>query len=272
MFKKIAFVGAGSMAEALIAGMIKAKMLAPDQITVTNKSNQAKLQALSQKHQVKTTPYTEEAIVNADAVIFAMKPKDIILALIEVKPYLQPSQLIISILAGTPIALFTEQLQQDNPVIRTMPNTSATIGYGATAMSAGEFVTSDQLEQTKQLFETVGKVSIVEEKQMHVVTAVSGSGPAYFYYIVEAMEKAATKNGLEADVAKSLIYQTILGAAEMLQQTDLDPSELRKNITSPNGTTQSGIEALMDHQVEEGIESAISAAMKRSNELGELKN
>ncbi|CQR45782.1 Pyrroline-5-carboxylate reductase [Paraliobacillus sp. PM-2] len=271
MLNKIAFIGAGSMAEALIAGMIKAKMLTPDQITVTNKSNQARLKELLMKYKVRTTSSTEKAVVGADAVIFAIKPKDITHALTEIKPFLQPSQLLISILAGTPIALFTEKLQQDNPVIRAMPNTSATIGYGATAMTAGKFVTADQLEQTKQLFETVGNVSIVNEEQMHVVTAVSGSGPAYFYYIVEAMETAAIKNGLESDVAKDLIYQTILGAAEMLQQTDLEPYELRKNITSPNGTTQSGIEALMDHEVDKGIEATILAALKRSKELGESK-
>ncbi|MFB1051689.1 pyrroline-5-carboxylate reductase [Paraliobacillus sp. JSM ZJ581] len=269
MLNEITFIGSGSMAEALIAGIIKAEMIAPAQIMVTNKSNQTRLQALAKRYHVKTTPSTEQAIANADAIIFAMKPKDIKSALAEIKPFLQPSQLVISILAGIPISLFTKQLQQDNPVIRTMPNTSATIGYGATAMTSGEFVTTDQLEQTKQLFETVGKVSIVSEDQMHVVTAVSGSGPAYFYYIVEAMEKAAIKNGLEKHIAKELIYQTILGAAEMLQKTGEEPSELRKNITSPNGTTQSGIEALIDHKVEESIEAAICEAMKRSKELGE---
>lgn len=268
MFHNITFIGAGSMAEALIAGIIKAKIVAPTQITVTNRSDQRRLQALSQHYHVQTTLSTADAIAEADAIIFAMKPKDIKSALVEIKPLLKDTQLLISVLAGTPIALFIEQLQQDMPVIRTMPNTSATIGYGATAMSAGDFVTVEQLQKTKQLFQTVGEVSIVSEEQMHVVTAVSGSGPAYFYYFVEAMEKAAINNGLEQTTAKELIYQTILGAAKMLQQTGEDPEELRAKITSPNGTTQRGVETLASNHVAEAIEAAIIAAAKRSEELG----
>ncbi|WP_079710045.1 pyrroline-5-carboxylate reductase [Paraliobacillus ryukyuensis] len=268
MFKKIVFLGAGAMAEALIAGIVKANIVKPEQIVVTNKSNQARLQALASNYQVQTTQSIEQAVTDADAVVFAMKPKDIQTALAEVRPHLTESQVLISVLAGTPITVFHDTLTMNVPIIRTMPNTSSTIGYGATAITVGEHVTEQQLEQTKKLFETVGTVTVVEEDDMHVVTALSGSGPAYFYYMVEAMQEVAAKKGLEATKAKELIYQTILGVAEMLQQTEETPTQLRKNITSPNGVTQRAVEALYDHHLPETIEAAIEAAIKRSKELG----
>lgn len=269
MFKKITFIGAGSMAEALIAGIVKSEVLKPNQIHVTNRSNQSRLQVLNQLYAIQSTSDTEAAVADADAIFLAMKPKDVAGALAEIKPFLTKDQVIISILAGTQTKFIADQLGMDISVIRAMPNTSATIGYGATGLTKGTFVTEEQIKLASTLFETVGTVTIVAEEQMHTVTAVAGSGPAYFYYIVEAMEEAAQSGGLNQADAKELIYQTILGAAQMLKQTNEDPALLRRKITSPGGTTERGIKTLADHKVNKAIEAAVYQASNRSKELGE---
>lgn len=270
MFNKIAFIGAGSMAEALIAGIIKSKVLESTQIVVTNRANEVRLKDLSNLYNVQTTQDTKEAVESADAIFLAMKPKDVSKALAEIKAFLSDEQVIISVLAGIPTTFITEQLGWNLSVIRAMPNTSATIGYSATALTGGEFVREEQMNLVAELFETVGTVTIVDEEQMHVVTAISGSGPAYFYYVVEAMEEAAQKGGLNERDAKELINQTILGAAQMLQQGIEGPAALRQRITSPGGTTESGINALAKHRVKEGFEAAVKQAAQRSEELGEF--
>ncbi|WP_117167973.1 pyrroline-5-carboxylate reductase [Paraliobacillus sediminis] len=270
MFNKIAFIGAGSMAEALIAGIIKSKVLESTQIVVTNRANEVRLKDLSNLYNVQTTHEIKSAVESADAIFLAMKPKDVSGALAEIKPFLSDEQVIISVLAGIPSQFITENLGLNLSVIRAMPNTSATIGYSATALTGGSFVRQEQMNLVTELFETVGTVTIVEEEQMHVVTAISGSGPAYFYYIVEAMEKAAQDGGLDQQHAKELINQTILGAAQMLQQAEEDPVTLRKRITSPGGTTESGIKALDKHEVNKAFEAAVKQAAQRSEELGKF--
>ena len=149
-----------------------------------------------------------------------------------------------------------------------MPNTSATILKSATAISPSKHATAEHIRTATSLFETIGLVSVVEEEDMHAVTALSGSGPAYIYYVVEAMEEAATKIGLKEDVAKSLILQTMIGAAEMLKVSDKHPSILRKEITSPGGTTEAGIEVLQEHKFHQALVSCITQATKRSHNLG----
>ncbi|WP_112179053.1 MULTISPECIES: pyrroline-5-carboxylate reductase [Paraliobacillus] len=272
MFNKIAFIGAGSMAEALVAGIIKSKVLESTQIVVTNRSNELRLKDLSNLYNVLTTQDTKVAVESADAIFLAMKPKDVSKALAEIKPFLSDEQVIISVLAGTSTQLITEKLGLNLSVIRAMPNTSATIGYGATALTGGSFVRQEQLDLATELFETVGTVTIIDdEDKMHVVTAISGSGPAYFYYIVEAMEKAAQDGGLDQQHAKELIHQTILGVAHMLEQTDESPATLRQRITSPGGTTESGLKALDKHEVNKAFEAAVKEATQRSEELGKNK-
>lgn len=271
MFNKIAFIGAGSMAEALIAGIIKSKVLESTQIVVTNRANEVRLKDLSNLYNVQTTLDTKIAVESADAIFLAMKPKDVSVALAEIKAFLSDEQVIISVLAGIPTQFITEELGLNLSVIRAMPNTSATIGYSATALTGGSFVRQEQMNLVTELFETVGTVTIIDdEEMMHVVTAISGSGPAYFYYVVEAMEEAAQKGGLDPQDAKDLIYQTILGAAQMLQQAEEDPATLRKRITSPGGTTESGIKALDKHEVNKAFEAAVKQAAERSEELGKF--
>jgi pyrroline-5-carboxylate reductase len=149
-----------------------------------------------------------------------------------------------------------------------MPNTSATIGYSATAIAPGKYATAEHVSQVENMFSTIGTTTTVEESDMHTITALSGSGPAYFYYTVESMELAAEAAGLDKKVAKELILQTLIGAAEMLKATDDNPSELRRKITSPGGTTQAGVEVLEKYEYQKALIECIKRAGERSKELG----
>ncbi|EDX68935.1 pyrroline-5-carboxylate reductase ProI [Bacillus cereus] len=266
--QNISFLGAGSIAEAIIGGLLHANVVKGEQITVSNRSNETRLQELHQKYGVKGTHNKKELLTDTNILFLAMKPKDIAEALIPFKEYIHHNVLIISLLAGVSTHSIKNLLQKDVPIIRAMPNTSAAILKSATAISPSKHATAEHIHTAIALFETIGLVSVVEEEDMHAVTALSGSGPAYIYYVVEAMEAAAKKIGLKEDVAKSLILQTMIGAAEMLKASEKHPSILRKEITSPGGTTEAGIEVLQEHKFQQALISCITQAAQRSHNLG----
>ncbi|MBY7141547.1 pyrroline-5-carboxylate reductase [Virgibacillus sp. NKC19-3] len=268
MNKNIAFIGAGSMAEAIISGIVKAEILHKEQIIVTNKNNQERVRQLQQKYEIRSMMDKEKVVREADIIILATKPYDLKNAVETIKAYIKPNQLIISVIAGISTDHISDLIEGDFPVVRTMPNTSATIGYSATAVTAGKFATEEHLEQAKALFQTIGTTTIVDEADMHTVTGISGSGPAYIYYFVEAMEKAAVEFGLDQDVARKLVIQTIVGAGEMLQHSGESASTLRKKITSPAGTTAAGIDTLDQYHFEEIMKQCVQSARERSIELG----
>ena len=266
--QNISFLGAGSIAEAIIGGLLHANVVKGEQITVSNRSNETRLQELHQKYGVKGTHNKKELLTDTNILFLAMKPKDIAEALIPFKEYIHHNVLIISLLAGVSTHSIKNLLQKDVPIIRAMPNTSAAILKSATAISPSKHATAEHIQTAIALFETIGLVSVVEEEDMHAVTALSGSGPAYIYYVVEAMEEAAKEIGLKEDVAKSLILQTMIGAAEMLKASEKHPSILRKEITSPGGTTEAGIEVLQEHKFQQALISCITQAAQRSHNLG----
>ncbi|KOS26022.1 pyrroline-5-carboxylate reductase [Bacillus anthracis] len=266
--QNISFLGAGSIAEAIIGGLLHANVVKGEQITVSNRSNETRLQELHQKYGVKGTHNKKELLTDTNILFLAMKPKDIAEALIPFKEYIHHNVLIISLLAGVSTHSIKNLLQKDVPIIRAMPNTSAAILKSATAISPSKHATAEHIQTAIALFKTIGLVSVVEEEDMHAVTALSGSGPAYIYYVVEAMEAAAKKIGLKEDVAKSLILQTMIGAAEMLKASEKHPSILRKEITSPGGTTEAGIEVLQEHKFQQALISCITQAAQRSHNLG----
>lgn len=267
--EKISFIGAGSMAEAIIAGLINKHVITAQQIYVTNKENEERLDELKTVYNITGSTDKKATIQRADVIVIATKPYDVIDALNEVKDYIEEDQLVISVVAGISTTLIEDTLDKNAPVIRTMPNTSAAIGYSATAITKGKFATDEHLFLTEQLFEAIGTVSIVEEEKMHIVTALSGSGPAYVYYLVEAMEAVAKEEGLDENIAKELITQTIIGAGNMLKETNEQASTLRENVTSPNGTTAAGLETLRTYQFKEAVENCVKSAKNRSIELGE---
>ncbi|MFA2840209.1 pyrroline-5-carboxylate reductase ProI [Bacillus paranthracis] len=266
--QNISFLGAGSIAEAIIGGLLHANVVKGEQITVSNRSNETRLQELHNKYGVKGTHNKKELLTNTNILFLAMKLKDVAEALTPFKEDIHNNLLIISLLAGVSTHSIRNLLQKDVPIIRAMPNTSAAILKSATAISSSKHATKEHIQTAIALFETIGLVSVVEEEEMHAVTALSGSGPAYIYYVVEAMEEAAKKIGLKEDVAKSLILQTMIGAAEMLKASEKHPSILRKEITSPGGTTEAGIEVLQEHQFQQALISCITQAAQRSHNLG----
>jgi pyrroline-5-carboxylate reductase len=268
--EKLAIIGAGSMAEALISGIVEKELLSSRKIWVTNRSDTQKLSRLSHQYGINATHDLETLFNGADMVILAMKPKDAASAIIQIKEHLNESMLIVSVLAGVSIETIEHLAQTPLAVVRAMPNTSATIGKSATALAINERVNPLQLELAKRLFETVGLITIVEESQLDAVTGLSGSGPAYIYYLVEAMEKSAVEIGLEKQMAKKLIIQTLLGAAEMLTVSEKPSEQLRRDVTSPGGTTEAGIRVLEAHGVQDAFISCIQEATAQSKKLGQL--
>lgn len=266
--QKVSILGAASMAEALIAGFLKEKLFQPHQLFIGNRSNHARLTQLKRSYLINTVETKDELIENAEIVILAVKPKDAAEALHMIQPYIQPDQLILSVIAGIHTETISQLLEKPVPVVRAMPNTSASIGKSATAIAAGQHASQLHIQQAEELFQTVGTVSVVPEQDLDAVTGLSGSGPAYVYYLVEAMEKAAASIGLGQPVAKELILQTIIGAAEMLKTSPKHPSELRREVTSPGGTTEAGVKVLEQFQYQEAMISCIEAATKRSAEMG----
>jgi len=268
MINKVSFIGAGSMAEAIIAGLVNKEFVKKEQIYVSNKENEAKLLELSKKYGVVGNSNKKEAMEGADVVFLATKPYDIKNAVTEIRDYLQSNQLVISVVAGISTTFIQSIIGQEIPIIRSMPNTSATIGYSATAIAKGMYASDNHIKIAEQLFSAIGTVSTVKEDDMHIVTAISGSGPAYIYYLVEAMEKVAIEEGLDAQTAKELISQTVLGAGEMLKYAKEPVTTLRENVTSPNGTTAAGLATLANYKFQEAMMECVKSAKNRSVELG----
>lgn len=267
--ERIGFIGAGSMAEAMIAGLIKGGVFQPEQIIVANHSNTERLQELSKKYRINTTHNKISLVKDVSIIVLAVKPKDIKSSLDGLQEYIH-DQLIVSLLAGITIDTINSIIGRQTAVIRAMPNTSAAIAKSATAIAASENVTMSQIKKCKALFEAIGICKIVDEGQLDAVTGLSGSGPAYVYFLVEAMEKAAVEVGLDMVVARELIVQTLLGASSMIASSEKSPYQLRKEVTSPNGTTEAGINILKEQDVEKALVSCIKRATERATELKDM--
>lgn len=268
---RISFIGAGSMAEAILSGLLKKGMISPESIHVTNRTNIDRLHELQEQYQVRCLQEKKEAVKLGDILILAVKPKDVNEAIESIKPYIRKEQLLISVLAGVSTEYLEYRIGIDMPVIRAMPNTSAAIGLSATALKAGKHASEDHLQLAETLFQAIGTtVTFENEQELHAVTGISGSGPAYIYYFAEAMEEAAKHLGISSDKARSLIIQTILGAASMLSNSDEHPSILRQKVTSKGGTTEAGISTLEHFRSREALVECIKRAASRSEELGNL--
>lgn len=267
--EKLAVIGAGSMAEALISGIVEKKLMNQEKIWVTNRSNREKLHALQEKYGVQTTYDMTQMLMDVNVVILAMKPKDVVTAVTQIKPYLKENVLLISLLAGIPTKSIEMIAEKSIPIVRAMPNTSAAIGQSATALAVNSIVSEQQKSMVKKMFDTVGLTVFVEEAQLNAVTGLSGSGPAYIYYLIEAMEKSAVEIGLESDLAKQLIVQTLIGAAGMVAHSSKPPMQLRQEVTSPGGTTEAGLKILREHQVQEAFIHCIKEATAQSERLGQ---
>ena len=253
------------MAEAIIGGWVKKGCVQPDEIYVTNRSDYARLMYLKDTYGVQILERLADT-QDADLLILAVKPKDAGAAMQSVAPYIGDQTAVLSILAGISIESIEKGLYS-RPIARVMPNTSATIGMSASGIAFNKHVAEEQKALYIQMLSAIGLVVEVEEDKLHAVTALSGSGPAYIYYLIEAFEKVGTEIGLSKDVVRQLMVQTLAGSASMLQSVDEEPDELRRKVTSPGGTTEAGIQALEEHHFNETISACIKSAEQRSREL-----
>jgi pyrroline-5-carboxylate reductase len=268
---QLCFYGAGSMAEAIVRGLINEKLVEPKRISMLNRQNAERLTELNERYGVQTIVQgsnNEAYLRDADIIFLAMKPKDAAEAIASIKPLALPKQLFISVIAGLSISAIEQLLGGKASVVRAMPNTSSTIGLGATGISYSENVTPQQRLLTEAIFSSVGINAVVDESLQQAVTGVSGSGPAYVYYFMESMIASATQLGLSEEAAKELVIQTVLGAAEMVRYTGEEPAELRRKVTSPNGTTQAAIEVMVENRFSETIIKAVKRSAERAGELG----
>ncbi|RWZ58113.1 pyrroline-5-carboxylate reductase [Halobacillus fulvus] len=265
--KKIAFLGAGSMAEAMISGMVESGNINKQNIIVTNRSNQDRLDEINDKYGVRTILKDDLDFGEVDQFILAMKPKDIDAVLADLKDKVRPNQVLVSVLAGISTSYMEERLNEGQQVIRVMPNTSSMLRESATAITPGQYADMDQVLVAKELLRSIGEVFVIEEDKMDVFTGIAGSGPAYFYYLMEHIEETGREEGMDAETLREIGAQTLLGAAKMMLEREESPTELRENVTSPNGTTAAGLEALDRNGGGQAIRSAIEGAASRSKEL-----
>lgn len=264
--QNICFIGGGNMAQALIGGLLS-RGLPTTRITVSDPVEQIR-QILEEKG-IQTTTENVEAIQNADVVVLAVKPQVLATVLQPLKGLLS-DKLVISIIAGAEIQTISELIGGSQRIVRVMPNTPALVQTGAHGIYASEAVNAQDRELTSQILAATGLTIWVDsEAQIDAVTAVSGSGPAYFFYLMESMIRAGKNLGLDEKVATALTLQTALGAAQMAITSSNSPSELRKNVTSPNGTTQAALEVFDRAQISQNIQAALAAAQKRSQELAQ---
>lgn len=268
---KICFYGAGSMAEAIVRGLVGTGAAPAGNITVLNRSNTerlAELQGLYGVLTAATEAARQDALATSDVIVLAMKPKDAAAALRAISPALRADQLLVSMIAGLSIDTIQRLTRADQPVVRTMPNTSSSIGLGATGISFSAGLPEDARRLALDMFGAVGIAQVVEEPQLEAVNAVSGSGPAYLYFIMESMIAAGVDQGLSPEAARELTVQTVRGAADMVRLTGEAPAELRRKVTSPNGTTQAAIETMQRLGVDAAIAEAMRRCADRAGEMG----
>jgi pyrroline-5-carboxylate reductase len=264
---KIAFLGGGNMAEALIKGMLAAGVAKADQIFVTDISAD-RLAHLQGTYGITVPQDNKDAVIRAGIVLLCVKPQMMDHVLKEIADVAGKDKLIISIAAGVTIARIEKALASGPRVIRVMPNTPALVLSGAAGLAAGSTSTVSDMMTAQQIFGAVGRAVVVEEKLMDAVTGLSGSGPAYVFTIIEALADAGVKAGIPRELALELSAQTVYGAAKMVLETHEHPGKLRDKVTSPGGTTVEGLRVLEKGKFRETLMNAVEAAAARSKELG----
>ena len=272
---QIAILGTGSMGKAILSGLLAART-SPKSIRVTTNSK-ASAEAISSSHGVQATALESDSTANsssakdADLVILAVKPNMILETLKEVGAALKPNCLVVSVAAGITTTAMELQLAGSPAVVRAMPNTPSVVGLGVTGISRGSNVTDQQLDLAVKLFSSVGKVLVVDESKIDALSTISGSGPAYVFYFAEKLIAAAKSLGFSDQEASLMVKETFLGSATLLATSSSSPEELRKQVTSPNGTTMQATGRFDAADFEKVFIEATEAALARAKELGKVK-
>lgn len=265
--RKIGFIGAGNMGEALIKGMLLSESFGPQQLLASDKVSQ-RLNYLAETYKIKVFKKNSEVVRRSDVIILAVKPQNLEEALKEVREGFSKDKLLISILAGIPVGKLQGILKRGGRVIRAMPNAPALVQEGATAIFRGDQATEKDELIARRIFDSVGKTIILEDESlMDAVTGLSGSGPAYVFVILEALSDGGVTMGLPREVATNLAIQTIAGAAKLARESRKHPGELKDMITSPGGTTIVGLKKLEEGGLRASLMEAVEAATLRSKEL-----
>lgn len=262
----VAIIGAGVMGETLLSGLIRGGRDVADLVVGEKRPERAA--ELREKYGVRVVANTEAAEL-AETVALVVKPQDMADVLTEIAPHLRPGQLLVSLAAGITTAAIEKHIADGIAVVRVMPNTPALVDEGMAAISPGTHCDDEHLAVAEDLLASTGRVIRVPEKQQDAVTAISGSGPAYLFFVVEAMIEAGVHLGLPRTTATELVVQTVVGSAKLLRETGTHPTVLREQVTSPGGTTAAAIRQLEDHKVRAAFITAMEAARDRSRSLAE---
>lgn len=268
-WRRMGFIGAGSMAEAMVAGLLAAGVTFAPSIVVTNRSRQDRLDSMALRWGVRTTRSKAEVCASADVLVLATKPADIPTVLEQLRGLVTPRHLVVSVAAGIPCAALERGLGEGIPVVRAMPNTSCHVKESATAIALGRWAGEEHEQVATTIFSAVGEVVTVPEDWLDAVTGLSGSGPAYVYLLMEALTEAGVEVGLSPEVSRLLTRQTVLGAARMVLETGEDPALLRRKVTSPNGTTMAALRVLEEMGFVSALREAVRRATARSREMGQ---
>lgn len=263
----LAVIGGGRMGEAIFAGLIAAGAVGRDRIVVAEpvEARRAELAAI---HRVACVATAAEALPGAAIVLVAVKPQVFDAVLAELVPNLPHGALVISIAAGLTCARIESSLPAGTPVVRVMPNTPALVGEGMAVISGGTEATAQHVELARSLFAAIGRAEVIAERYQDAATALSGSGPAYFALIVDALARAGVRQGLTRDIAERLVVQTMRGTAELLERSGQHPEQLADAVASPGGTTIAALHELEAHGVRAALGEAVDAAVARAKELG----
>jgi pyrroline-5-carboxylate reductase len=266
--RKIAIIGAGRIGEALLSGLLSSGWRTPEEIVVTTRSA-GRAAALNEKYGVEASTSNPEALRGAQLVVVAVKPQDIETLLAEIGPLLSTDQTLLSVAAAIRTAYIETRIGDGIPVVRAMPNSPSTVHEGMAGICAGAHAGDAQLALAEEALLHLGRVVRVPESSMDAVTALSGSGPAYFALLAEAMIEAGILLGVSREVSTTLVVQTMLGTAKQLRDEGMHPVELRESVTSPGGTTIAAIRELEQAGVRAAFLNAIQAAMNRARELSQ---
>ena len=265
---KAAFIGGGKMAEAILGGVLSSKLAAPDDISVGEPIPERR-EYLSRKFGILVDNDNLKSVQEADLVVFAIKPQDLAMVMAQLKGKLDPKQTALSIVAGATMHTLSNGLEHPS-VVRVMPNTPAQIREGMTLWTCSDGVDFSKRELIKAVLGTIGQeIYVSDEKYMDMATALSASGPAYVFLIIEAMIDAGVYVGMPRDMARTLALQTVFGSTKLVMDTDMHPAVLKDMVVSPGGTTAEALRVLEDEGVPAAIVSAVDAAFRKSIQLGQ---
>ncbi len=263
----LGIIGLGRMAEAIVRGVIAADTLSPADILAARR-NSGELNRQASELGIRTTVDNQRVAEECTVLLLAVKPNQL-LGIANSLTKLKKDKLIISVAAGIPTTAIEEALVEEVPVVRAMPNTPALVGAGITAICGGRHATAEHLKLASQLLGATGTCLTVEEHWMDAITAISGSGPAYYFRFTEALAQAAISVGLQPELAQQLACETFIGAARLMEESGRTPEELRRQVTSPGGTTEAALGCFDDHDLAGLVEKAVARALARGIEIGQ---